>query len=133
MTDAWVNKYLSCTYEDGARGPERYDCWGLVRVARHVDMGKRLLSEYGSLRNKDPREFTRAYEKESAVMDPCEPEPGAIAAVMIGRICTHVGLVVDSADGLRILEINPVRGARYLTMHRWLRDHQTVTFHRDRP
>ncbi len=129
----WVNKYLSCTYEDGARGPEMYDCWGLVRTVRHFDLGFRLLASYGSLRNKDPREFTRAYEEESSLMERCEPEPGAIAAVMIGRICTHVALVIDSPEGLRILEINPVRGARCLPLHRWMRDHQTVTFHRDRP
>lgn len=129
----WVNKYLSCTYEDGARGPERFDCWGLVREVRSIKQGKRLLAAYGSLRNTDLREFTRAYEEESAVMELCEPEPGAIAAVLIGRICVHVALVVDSPDGLRILEINPVRGPRFLPLHRWLRDHTTVTFHRDRP
>ena len=129
----FINKYLSCTYEDGARGPDCYDCWGMVRYVRHVELGKRLLAEYGSLRNTDPREFTRAYEEESSLMEQCEPEVGAIAAVLIGRICTHVALVIDSSEGLRILEINPTRGPRCLPLHRWLRDHQTVTFHRDRP
>lgn len=129
----FVNKYLSCTYEDGARGPDKHDCWSLVRTVRHAELGKRLLAAYGSLRNTDPREFTRAYEEESSMMEPCEPEPGAIAAVLIGRICTHVALVIDSPEGLRILEINPTRGPRCLPLHRWLRDHQTVTFHRDRP
>jgi hypothetical protein len=129
----WLNKYLSCTYEDGARGPERFDCWGLCRHVRHEELGKRLLAEYGSLRNTDPREFTRAYEAESSQMELCDPEPGAIASVMIGRICTHVALVVELPDGLKILEINPTRGARCLPLHRWLRDHSTVTFHRDKP
>jgi hypothetical protein len=129
----FVNKYLSCTYEDGARGPDKHDCWSLVRTVRHAELGKRLLAEYGSLRNTDPREFTRAYEAESSCMERCEPEHGAIAAVMIGRICTHVALVIDSPDGLRILEINPARGPRCMPLHKWLRDHSTVTFHRDRP
>jgi hypothetical protein len=129
----FVNKYLGCSYEDGARGPDKYDCWGLCRHVRHVELGKRLLAEYGSLRNTDPREFTRAYEEESSCMERCEPEHGAIAAVMIGRICTHVALVIDSPDGLRILEINPARGPRCLPLNKWLRDHSTVTFHRDRP
>lgn len=128
----FVNKYLSCTYEDGARGPDKMDCWGLVRLVRHAELGKRLLAEYGSLRNTDPREFTRAYEEESSTMERCEPEPGAIAAVMVGRICVHVALVIDSSDGLRILEINPARGPRCLPLHKWLRDHSTVTFHRDK-
>lgn len=129
----WVNKYLSCQYKDGARGPIFFDCWGLVRLVRHVELGLRLLPEYGALRNTDPREFTRAYEEESSIMEQCAPESGAIAAVMVGRICVHVALVIDSPDGLRILEINPSRGPRCLPLHRWLRDHSGVTFHRDRP
>jgi hypothetical protein len=129
----FVNRYLSCTYEDGARGPDKHDCWSLVRTVRHFELGLRLLPEYGSLRNTEPREFTRAYEEESSCMERCEPEHGAIAAVMIGRICTHVALVIDSADGLRILEINPARGPRCMPLHKWMRDHSTVTFHRDRP
>lgn len=128
----FVNRYLSCVYEDGARGPDRYDCWGLCRHVRHVEQGKRLLASYGSLRNTNPREFTRAYEEESSVMELCDPEDGAIAAVMNGRICVHVALVVEFNDGLRILEINPKRGPRCVPIHRWLRDHLTVTFHRDK-
>lgn len=128
----WVNKYLSCKYEDGARGPDKHDCWSLVRTARHAELGKRLLAEYGSLRNTDPREFTKAYEAESSVMELCEPESGAIASVLIGRICVHVALVIDSAEGLRILEINPTRGPRCMPLHKWLRDHSKVTFHRDK-
>ena len=129
----FVNKYLGCSYEDGARGPDKHDCWSLVRTVRHEELGLRLLPEYGSLRNTDPREFTRAYEEESSCMERCEPEHGAIAAVMIGRICTHVALVIDSPDGLRILEINPSRGPRCMPLRKWMRDHSTVTFHRDRP
>lgn len=129
----WVNRYLSCIYEDGARGPEKYDCWGLVREVRHTELSKRLLASYGSLRNTDPREFTKAYEAESSLMEPCEPEHGAIASVLVGRICVHVAVVIDSPDGLRILEINPQRGPRFMPLHKWLRDHTKVTFHRDRP
>lgn len=129
----FVNKYLGCSYEDGARGPDRFDCWGLVRLVRHAELGLRLLPEYGTLRNTEPREFTKAYEEECSIMERCEPEPGAIAAVMIGRICVHVALVIDSPDGLRILEINPARGPRCMPLHKWMRDHSTVTFHRDLP
>lgn len=127
----WVNKYLSCAYRDGGRGPDEYDCWGLVREARHKDLGFALLPSYGALRNTDPREFTKAYSAESSTMLPCAAEHGAIAAVMVGRICVHVALVFDSAEGLQILEINPKRGPRTLLLTRWLRDHLTVTFHRD--
>lgn len=129
---SWINKYLRCRYVDGGRTETEMDCWQMVRLVRHVELGKRLLAEYGSLRNTDPREFTKAYEAESSVMELCEPEPGAIASVLIGRICVHVALVIDSAEGLRILEINPTRGPRCMSLHKWLRDHSKVTFHRDK-
>jgi hypothetical protein len=129
----WVNSYLSCCYVDGGRGPDVYDCWGLVREVRHARLGKRLLPSYGSLRNTSPKAFTRAYRTESSLMERCEPEAGAIAAVMVGDICVHVAVLYDSPEGLRVLEINPTRGPRQLLLHKWLRDHVTVTFHRDKP
>lgn len=129
----WINHYLRCTYEDGARGPSRYDCWGLVREARAKHCGMRLLPEFGSLRNTDPRGFTRAYEAEAHLMQQCAAEHGAIAAVMHGKVCVHVALVLQDSSQLMILEVNPVRGARYMSLQKWLRDHNTVTFHRDAP
>lgn len=128
----WVNRYLKARYVDGGRGPDVFDCWGLVRQARWEHCAMRLLPEFGSLRNTDPRAFTKAYSDEACGMQLCEPEHGAIAAVMHGRICVHVALVVQWHSGqLWILEINPVRGARFLPLNKWRRDHNTVTYHRD--
>lgn len=129
----WVNEYLVCKYEDGARGPDRYDCWALVREARSAFCGKRLLPSFGSLRNTNPRAFTRAYESEAMQMGQCEPEHGAIAAVLHGKVCVHVALVVENNSELWVLEINPKRGPRFLRLNQWQRDHLTVTYHRDAP
>lgn len=128
-----IAKYLRCKYEDGARGPKKFDCWGMTRHVRHFELGFRLLPEFGSLRNTDPRGFTRAYESEALMMERCEPEHGAVAAVLIGRTCVHVALVYDAGDRLMVLEINPERGPRKLPLSTWLRGHNTVTFHRDAP
>ena len=93
--------------------------------------GQALLPSFGDIRNTRPREFTQAYARESACMEPCQPEHGAIAAVMHGKVCVNVALVIQYEGYLRVLEINQVRGARFLPLARWLRDHLTVTFHRD--
>ena len=129
----WVNRYLQCRYEDGGRGPDSLDCWGLVRSVRHDELGLRLLPSYGDLRNDNPRDFTRAYREQSALMESCGPEQGAIASVMHGKVCVHVAVVLAYEGRLRILEINPVRGPRFILLADWLRDHLTVTFHRDKP
>lgn len=127
----WVSGYLTKRYLDGGRGPDLYDCWGLVREARAQHCGRRLLPEFGDLRNTDPRAFTKAYSTEAAVMEQCKPEHGAIAAVLHGRVCVHVALVLEAEGRLNVLEINPTRGTRFVPLAQWQRDHLNVTFHRD--
>lgn len=129
----FVNRYLQCRYVDGGRGPEEYDCWGLVRTVRHEELGLRLLPAYSDLRNDNPREFTRAYLEQSAMMEISPPEHGCIASVMRGKICVHVAVVLEYQGRLRILEINPVRGARFMLLSDWVRDHLSVTYHKEAP
>lgn len=102
-------RYRRWVYEDGARGPDRIDCWGLVREVRH-DMGYPWLPSFSECRNTDPRGFTRAYEQQAAHMEVGPPEHGAIAAAFRGRICVHVGIVVEVDSRLTVLDINPGRG-----------------------
>jgi len=128
----WINHYLSATYEDGARGPLSYDCWGLVREARHLHCEKALMPSFGEIRNTQPREFTAAYCRGSLALETCEPEHGAIASVLHGRVCVHVALIVQISGELKVLEINPERGPRLIRLTDWARDHLRVTFHRDR-
>lgn len=129
---SWINDYLSnAVYVDGGRGPIEYDCWGLVREVRAKHMGLSELPVYGELRNDSPRLFTKAYRAEAAKLKECQPEHGAIAAVMIGEVCTHVAVVIESAGDLWILEVNPEKGARRLRLAAWLQDHTRVTFHND--
>lgn len=128
----WVNDYLdTAIYVDGGRGPLIYDCWGLVRDARANHMGLSRLPEYGGLRNDDPRSFTKAYRTEAAKLKPCLPEHGAIAAVMIGSVCTHVALVLELGGELKVLEINPEKGARCVRLGEWECMHVKVTYHND--
>ncbi|MNY77293.1 hypothetical protein D3C86_2171400 [compost metagenome] len=65
-------------------------------------------------------------------MEECEPEHGAIAAVMVGQVCVHVAVVIEYHGVLYILEINPTRGPRKMSLLRWQRDHLRVTYHRDK-
>lgn len=128
----WHTPYLLAEYEDGGRGPHKFDCWGLARHVRHEHCGKRLLPSWGHLRNTQPREFTEAYRTESDQMEESEPEVGAIAAVFRGMICIHVAVVVDLGQGLRVLEINPKRGARLLRVADFEAQYLKVRYYRDR-
>lgn len=130
----WVNHYLTeAVYVDGGRGPVEFDCWGLVREVRAKWLGLSELPSYGDLRNDKPKLFTKAYREQSSKMRQCEPEHGAIAAVLIGEICTHVAVVLDFNGELFVLEINPEKSARRVRLCEWLSTHNKVTFHTDRP
>lgn len=119
MIKELMMKYLSAEYKDGARGENgKYDCWGLVRIARHEIYGMELLpSRCGELRLK-PKEFTRHFQEQAKLMRMVDAKPAAIAAVLSGRLCTHVALVTHditrSGKGLHVLEINPDIAARWI-------------------
>ena len=85
----------------------------------------------GSKDSIDPRAFTKAYRAESSKLTECPAQHGAIAAVMVGKVCTHVALVLELDGELMVLEINPDKGARKLRLSAWLNEHVRVTFHND--
>lgn len=127
----WIAGYLNSTYEGSGRGPDKYDCWGLVREARNVHMGLRLLPIFGDVHHDNPREVTRAYLDEARNMVSCEPESGAIAAVMRGIVCIHVALLVEYEGRLMVLETEPDSGPRFIPLDRWQRQYLSVKYWKD--
>lgn len=130
---SWVDHYLKAGYRDGARlwRGGHYDCWALCREVRHLHYGKRLLESWGELRNDMPREFTQAYRAESAHLVQGDPSPGAIAAVFRGKLCVHVGVVVEIDGELRVLDINPKRGPRLQRVHDFELEYLRVEYWND--
>lgn len=124
-------RYRSWVYEDGARGPLRIDCWGLVREVRH-DMGFAWLPSFSECRNTDPRGFTRAYEQQAQEMQTGPAEEGSIAAAFRGRICVHVGIVVAIDDRLLVLDINPGRGVGAEPLTDFEARYAEVLYYRDK-
>lgn len=66
-------------------------------------------------------------------MERCSPEPGAIAAVLRRHVCIHVAVVIDTPEGLRVLEINPKKGAKVCKLAQFEAQYMTVEYYRDRP
>lgn len=107
-----INKYLMATYIKGGRGPNELDCWGLVRLARVELFGKSLLPSYSDVDPQDKRRLTEACKQVASAhqLKQCEPTEGAIATAWRGKLCVHVGLVVN-ADGRQwILETDEASG-----------------------
>ncbi len=128
----WVELYLACEYEDGARGPDKWDCWGLVRHAIHAHLGGRELPSWGDVRRTMPRLFTRAYKAEAASMEECRPEVGAIAAVFRGALMVHVGVCIEIDSRVVVLEMNPKTGVRWRSVRDFEAPYARVVYYRDK-
>lgn len=48
----WVSDFVGKPFEDGARGPDAYDCWGLVRAV-YAEMLGIDLPAYGEIAARD--------------------------------------------------------------------------------
>lgn len=126
-----LNDFIGKGYEDGARGPERYDCWGLTRAVRHEVYGLPLLASWGHVRHDMAREFTRAAQGVTAPMRRCTPQVGALALVYRGKICVHVAVVVEIDGQLAVMETNPKTNCRWLRVPEFERQHLKVEYYRD--
>lgn len=122
---------MRAPYREGARGPIAFDCWGLCIAVRHQVFGLPLLPSLGSVGKDRVRENTHAYHDLRQGMEPCAPEPGAIAAVFRGELCLHVGVVVQVEGRLKVLDTNP-GGARIQSTGEFEAAYPRVVYYRDR-
>lgn len=127
-----MNRYLMTVYAPGGRGPDAFDCWGMVRDARYELFGRTLLPSYGAINPQNKRALTRAC---GAVvvqhLQECSPRVGAIAAGWAGRICVHVGLLVDIDGQLAVLETDEPTGPCLTRLYQFESRYTRVTYYDD--
>ena len=106
-----IEKYRSIPYVKGGRDLAGLDCWGLVRLVRSEIKGD-LLPEFDGVDPLDKRALTKS--KESCVIDfnlkQVDIKSGAIACGFTGRLCFHVGIVIEVDGRLFILETDEGTG-----------------------
>lgn len=115
----WLDKYLASTYLDGGRELPRVDCYGLVRLVRSEVFGRSDLPSFGHVRNTMPAEFTRCVKQASAQFEECKPVAGSVATVWRGRICVHIGIVVEIDGRLAVLDTGSKTGPSWSSVQRF--------------
>lgn len=125
-----VDDYLRCRYEDGARGPTAFDCYGLAIHARVYIFGRQSLPSLGWCGRAKLRENTQAFRENESSMVECKAAPGAIAAAFDRNLLTHVGVVVEVDGQLKILDTNP-GGPKIRTVRDFESCFQRVTYYDD--
>lgn len=77
-------------FEYGGQGPDRYDCYGLVREV-YRRSGYELPF---SLSPSNHTEITVLMAGKMNHFKPIDPVPGAIVGLRVGRLMCHVGILV---------------------------------------
>lgn len=91
MKAHWAVKYIGLPYANGARGPDVFDCWGLVWWVQKHEFG-RILPEFPVL---ECAPEIKAQLKEWSQVE--TPSDGDVVVMNGGR---HVGIYMDADAGL---------------------------------
>lgn len=108
----WVFNYVGKPFEDGGRGPDSYDCWGLV-VSVYGRVYGIDLPTYGEVSANDLLAAARCMSMDSvcspwrAVTEPEEPDVALLAGYApdgkrLRRLPVHVGVVVSTNQLLHV-------------------------------
>ena len=116
-----INKYMACAYVDGGRGPDVFDCWGLVREVLHVEFGFPLLASFGCVLPDDKPAVTLGYKNVKSAFELGELKPGSVAAGFVGVNLIHVGVCVNCDGQLKVLHTTRKHGVRFETVKNFKR------------
>lgn len=128
-----LQKYLSSTYKIGGRGPLEYDCWGMTREARVTLFDKPWFPDFLHI-DDDTRVQAMTRESMRVVrmcdLKECAPRAGAVATAWRGRLCIHIGIVIDVDGSLLILETDRP-GPKLTNLHVFERRYTAVQYYDD--
>lgn len=92
----WWEKYIGLPFSDMGRGPDSYDCWGLVRLVYASELGVHLpsWSAHNGIRDKEivAEELTEAHKLFQKIE---EPEPFSLVLMSSTLTVLHVGIAVS--------------------------------------
>lgn len=119
---AWVTQYIGLPFQELGRGPDAFDCWGLVRwiLLREADIEAPDYSEaYQDVGDRVavPRAIKRGLERDFVSVE--RPELFDLIIIRTGGrsipvAAMHVGLVLDRSSFIHVPE-----GAQLSTLDRY--------------
>ena len=94
---SWHNEYIKIPFEERGRQVDGADCWGLVRIIYHRELGVQLpiLQKYTSTKDKDA--LPTIIQEESSTWQPVklgDEQPFDVAVFNMCGVPMHVGVVV---------------------------------------
>lgn len=118
---AWCSRYVGLPYEEGARGPAKWDCWGLLWLVLQEQFGVEVPNYEGvgwSRKDGASRKAADHHFRDEALANWIEipagwEQPGDALALSIARRPLHVGIVATPGWMLHSAEDSDAALERY--------------------
>lgn len=133
----WWADYIGIPFEDGGRGPNSLDCWGLLRMIYSRELGVDLPS-YGEVSAHDLVRIARTISRDVSdgwvAVDVPREFDGVIMRSGAGRSAiVHVGVMVDRCRLIHVEKSSAtavVSVSHYSVSHRiaGYRRHETLAY-----
>lgn len=102
----WGTKYISKKWVLGARGPDEFDCWGLLICIYRERYGLEL-PDLGGIEWRTAAESTNAEIGKPFGWEPVEiPFDGCAVGLGTNKFFHHVGIYLDTDGGLILHAVN---------------------------
>lgn len=128
-----INRYLETTYVSGGRVYPEYDCWGLTRDAKRELFGGVMLPTCAAAVPGKLGAITRAVGDVSGTfgltLGACKP--GSVATAWRGKLCVHVGLVVEVDGRMWVLETDVATGPCLTRVSKFEERYSRVDYYAD--
>lgn len=116
---------MNSRYVNGGRALPCVDCWGMTRLA-FLEIHGIDLPMLDGLNAESLMGKSRNYVQLAKIMRECEPEHGAIAAVVTGNACEHVGICLTLGSTLMVMETTEETGPRIIPFNAFVQERGNV-------
>lgn len=120
-----LEQYMNSRYVNGGRALPSVDCWGMTRLAFREIHGIDLPMLDG-LNAESLMGKSRNYVHLAKIMRECGPEHGAIAAVVTGNACEHVGICLSMGSSMLVMETTVETGPRIIPFNAFVQERGNV-------
>lgn len=126
-----LDTYIDTEYQDGARGPHVFDCWGLTRdILLKGGIPKNIVPSFGQCRAANKQQMTKHYHDIKHFYSPeSQPREASIVAAKCGRLLVHVGFVVPDGSQLAVLHTTQQFGGHTTPIHFFERQYSKVEYY----
>lgn len=123
-----LERYMASRYVNGGREWPNIDCWGMTRLAFY-DLHAEWLPMLSGLDARSVLGKSKNYALLSKILKEVYCSDGAIAAVVTGLACEHVGICIEISGAIYVMETTEETGPRIIPAEEFEKERTNVRYY----